>query len=238
MGRRSSVAASGPRLNARDPDQDVVGRRLRVFDEDVEVAVIVEDAGVEQLVLGVRARAPLVLGHEIRVRKRPLRILVQVFHVRVAGKVVEVEVVFLDVLAVIALVAGQPEHPLLEERIGAVPQREREAQVLRVVGNAGNAVLAPAVRARSRVLVRKIFPGRSIGAVVLAHGAPLALADVRSESAPRRLAGARGLEPLLLVGQRRHVSGHRGLRRVCPRLARSRVPRAASRRCALHRRLR
>ena len=37
----------------RDPDQHVLGSRLRVFDEHVEVAVLVEHAGVEQLVLRV-----------------------------------------------------------------------------------------------------------------------------------------------------------------------------------------
>ena len=32
-----------------DADEDVVGRRLGVLDEDVEIAIAVEDAGVQQL---------------------------------------------------------------------------------------------------------------------------------------------------------------------------------------------
>ena len=54
---------SGPRLLGGDPHQDVVGRRLGVLDDDVEVAVVVEDAGVEQLVFRlVRAPRRAVLG--------------------------------------------------------------------------------------------------------------------------------------------------------------------------------
>jgi hypothetical protein len=55
---------------------------------------------------------------------------------------VQVEVVLLDVLAVVALAVGQPEHPLLQQRVPAVPQRQRETQPLLVVADAGDAVLA------------------------------------------------------------------------------------------------
>ncbi len=122
---------------------------------------------------------------QVRVGIRALRILVQILHVRVAGDVVEVEVVLLDVLAVIAFVAGQAEHPLLEDRVGAVPQREREAQLLLVVADAGDAVLAPAVGARARVIVRQVLPRGPVGAVVLAHRAPLPLGQIRAPQAPR-----------------------------------------------------
>ena len=50
-GSRCSVRRLGPAVVDRDPHQDVVGRGLGVLDEDVEVAVVVEDAGVEQLEL-------------------------------------------------------------------------------------------------------------------------------------------------------------------------------------------
>jgi len=94
----------------------------------------------------------------------------------VAGYVVQVKVVLLDVLAVVALVAAKPEHPFLENRIGAVPQREREAKQLAVVADAGNAVLAPGIGARARAVVRKIFSSGAVGAVILAHGSPLPFA--------------------------------------------------------------
>ena len=48
---------SGPRLFAVIAIRMSFGRGLRVLDDDVEVAVVVEDAGVEQLVLEVLAAA-------------------------------------------------------------------------------------------------------------------------------------------------------------------------------------
>ena len=79
------------------------------------------------------------------------------------GVRVEVEVALLDVLAVIALVAGQAEEPLLQDRIAAVPQRDREADALMAVGDAAEAVLVPAIGARTRVIVREVLPGGAVG---------------------------------------------------------------------------
>ena len=76
----------------------------------------------------------------------------------------------------VALIGGQTEHPLLQYRIGAVPQRERKTQPLLVVADSRDAVLAPTISARARVIMRKIFPRRSVRAVILAHGSPLPLA--------------------------------------------------------------
>ena len=93
-------------------------------------------------------------------------------------RAVEVEVVFLDVLAVIALAIGQAEQPLLEDRVLAVPQRQGKAQPLVVVAEPGEAVLAPMIGARPGLIVREIVPRIAVLAVVLAHRAPLALAEV------------------------------------------------------------
>ena len=49
------------------------------------------------------------------------------------GRAVDVEVVLLHVLAVVALAVGEPEQPLLQDRVALVPQRQREAQPLLVV---------------------------------------------------------------------------------------------------------
>ena len=51
VGSRCSDGRSGPRLATVIADQNVVGRGLGVFDEDVEVAVVVEDARVDQFEL-------------------------------------------------------------------------------------------------------------------------------------------------------------------------------------------
>lgn len=66
--------------------------------------------------------------------------------------------------------AGDAEQALLEERVLAVPERERKVDAAVVVRDAADAVLAPAVRARARVLVREVRPGVAVGRVVLADG--------------------------------------------------------------------
>jgi hypothetical protein len=53
-----------PAVHDGDPIADVLGAGLGVLDEDVEVAVLVEDAGVDQLELGLVAAAPAVLLDE------------------------------------------------------------------------------------------------------------------------------------------------------------------------------
>ena len=173
----------------RDLDQDVFGRFLGVFDEHVEVAILVEDAGVEQFVLEFVAAAAAAGLDEIGVRKGRLRILVEVLHVRMGRRAVEVEVVLLDVLAVIAFAVGQAEQAFLEDRVLAVPQGQREAEPLLVVGDAGQAVLAPAVGAGAGLVVGEVVPGVAALAVVLADGAPLAFAEVRAPLFPGGLLG-------------------------------------------------
>jgi len=127
-----------------DLDQEVFGRPLGVLDEHVEVAVLVEHARIEQLVLHVVPAPAAARLHEVGVRVGRLRILVEVLHVRMGRRAVEVEVVFLNVLAVIALAVGQAEQALLEDRVLAVPEGQREAEPLLVVGNPRQTVFTPA----------------------------------------------------------------------------------------------
>src|SRR4030095_1139138 len=118
-----------------------------------------EHAGVEQLVLRRAPATPPVLLQEIPIRKGGLRILVEVLHVGMGRRGVEVEVALLDVLAVIALRPGEAEQPLLQDGIAPVPERPREAEALVVVRDARDTVLAPAIGPRARVVVRQILPG-------------------------------------------------------------------------------
>src|SRR6185369_14339081 len=113
--------------------------------------------------------------------------LVEILHVRVSRRAVEVEVVLLDVLAVVAFAVREPEEPLLQDRVLAVPQRQSEAEPLLVVGKTRQTVLAPAIRPGTGMIVGEEIPGITVLAVVLAHGAPLALAQVRPPFFPRRL---------------------------------------------------
>ena len=147
---------------------------------------MVEHAGVEQLVFDLLRAAAALVSTRSAYGYSACGYLYRYFMYECVG-VIEVEVVFLDVFAVIALAVGQAEQPLLEDRVLAVPQREGKAQALLVVGDAGEAVLAPAIGARARLVVGEVVPGVAVVAVVLAHGSPLALAQIRSPFFPRRL---------------------------------------------------
>ena len=194
LGRLGAAVVDG------DLDQDVFGRLLGVFDEHVEVAILVEHAGVEQFVLELVAAAAAAGLDEVGVGEGRLRILVEVLHVRMGRRAVEVEVVFLDILAVIALAVGQAEQAFLEDRVLAVPQGEREAEPLLVVGDAGQAVLAPAIGAGAGLVVAEVVPGVAAFAVVLADGSPLAFAEVRPPFLPGGFLGTRFVESNLFCG--------------------------------------
>ena len=75
--RRQQIQGRGLRapVRNRDANETFLRRRLRVFDEDVEVAVAVERAGVDQLVLELIARAARIRRHEIVVRVGGLGVL-------------------------------------------------------------------------------------------------------------------------------------------------------------------
>ena len=134
-----------PPVDRRDLHQDVVRAVFGVLDEDVEVAVVLKDAGVEQFVLHLVAGAPAVRFHQISIGERRLRVLIEVLHVGMCRRAVEVEVIFFDVLAVVAFAVCEPEEPLLEDRVFSVPEGERKAEELLVIGNPRQPVLAPAI---------------------------------------------------------------------------------------------
>ena len=175
----------GPAVVDGDAHEDVAWPGFGVLHEHVEVAVLVEGAGVDQLVLEVLARAPAVGLEQVAVRELALRVLVQELHVRVRRRRVDVEVVLLDVLAVVALAVGEPEETFLQDRVALVPERQREAQALLVVADPAQTVFAPAIGAGARLLVTEVIPGVAVGAVVLAHRAPLPLAEVGPPALPR-----------------------------------------------------
>src|SRR5262249_14427227 len=82
--------------------------------------------------------------------------------------------VLFDVLAVVALAAGEAE------------------EALAVVGEAEQAVLAPAVGPRPGVVVGEGVPRLAVGRIVFPNGAPLAL---RGGRAPGRPTGVGGIGP-------------------------------------------
>ena len=84
--------------------------------------MVIEDAGLEQLILGPGAAAPAVLLDQLMIRKLLLRVLVQHLHVAVCGSVIEVEVVLLYILTMIAFARRQAEHPLFQNGVSAIPE--------------------------------------------------------------------------------------------------------------------
>src|SRR5438876_982703 len=164
----------GTAVGDRQPDEDVVGRRLGVLDGDVEVPAVLEDAGVDQLELSVLLSAAPALLDEPGVGILALRVLVEGPQIRGGGRRVEVEVALLHVLAVVALGAGEAEEPLLQDRVATVPERDGEAEPAFAVGDPEEPVLAPAIRAAPRVVVRQVVPTRPVGRVVLPPRSPLA----------------------------------------------------------------
>ena len=111
---------------------------------------------------------------EIVIRVCRPRIFIQILHVRVRRGRIQVEVVLLHVLPVISLAVGQTEQPFLEDRILAVPQRNREAEQLLLIGDPGESVFAPAISSRARLIVAELIPGVARRAVIFADGSPLA----------------------------------------------------------------
>ena len=193
----------------RHLDQDVVRARLRVIGGDLEVPAIVEDAGVDQLELGVEPSSPCVLLDQALVGERSLRVHVSPAHPGVRGSRVQVPPVFLGVLTVVALMAVQPEDPLLEEGVHPVPEGEGEAEGLAVVADPGETVLVPPVGAGAGVIEREEPPRVGVRAVVLAHGAPGALTHIRSPVPPGRAAAWDLLQALPFGGAGGRMGAHR-----------------------------
>src|SRR5262249_50220240 len=120
-------------------------------------------------------------------------------------------VVLLDVLAVVALAAGQAKEPLLEDEVLAVPEGQTEAEALPVVGDAEQAILTPAVDQGAGVVVRERVPCLSVRRIVLAHRAPLALGKIRTPAVPAgpplvRLGKSAALRIGMAVGGRHGMS--------------------------------
>src|SRR5262249_5402451 len=197
-----------------------------------EVAITVEDPGVEQLVLGLVASPPGVLREKAVVRELVLRVLVEPLHVGVRRRRVEVEVTLLDVLAVVSLGPREAKEPLLQHAIAPIPEREREAESLVVVGDSEEAVLAPAIRAGPRVLVGEVVPRHAVGRVVLPHRAPLALGEIRAPAFPVGGPRRRGGEALAL-GAVGALASHHG--RTPGRASSRRRRRGSARGCSRRR---
>ena len=171
-----------------DTDENVVGVRFGVFGENVEVTGVVEDAGVGEFELRIGAGAAAVFFDQAGVGEFGLRVFVEGLHVGVGGGAVEIVVVFFDVFAVVAFVAGEAEEAFLEDWVLVIPEGEGEAEAAFAVGDAEQAVFAPAVGAGAGVIVGEVTPDVAVGGVIFADGGPLALGKVGAPAFPVVLA--------------------------------------------------
>src|SRR5215469_11920781 len=195
-------------IERRDANQDVFHVGFGIFDKDVEIAAVRKNSRIEQFKFRLASAAPRVFVDQSFVGELGLRILVQHAHVAVCGGRIKIEVALLHVLAVVALIPGQAKEALLEDRIAPVPERETETHQLVAVADSPDAVFAPAIRARARMVVRKIFPRGAVPAVVFANRAPLALGKVGPPTLPILLVRASLFEAAVFY---RRDSRHRAM---------------------------
>ena len=103
------------------PYEDIVRVRLGIFDENVEVPVVLEYAKVKQLDLkSARTRARIFLT-ETLVGKLSLRVLIQGLGVGVSRRGVQVVIQLLNVLTMVALVIIESEQAFFQDRVASVP---------------------------------------------------------------------------------------------------------------------
>src|ERR1700760_4325857 len=93
--------------------------------------------------------------------------------------VVQIEVIFLYILAVVALAVREPEQTLFKNRVLAIPQGHAKAQQLPVIADAGDTVFTPAIGPGARLVMSKIVPCIAILAVIFTHRSPLTFTEVR-----------------------------------------------------------
>ena len=147
-----------PAIEGSDADESVVWPAFGIFDKDIEIAVFVKDAGIQELELRVLGATIAVFRNQSGVRKLDLRIFVERLLVGVGRSSIKIEITFLDILAVVALAVGQAEQAFLEDGILAIPKSWSETEAALAVAPTEEAIFTPAVNAASRVIVRKIVP--------------------------------------------------------------------------------
>src|SRR5260370_31915826 len=85
---------------------------------------------------------------------------------------------------VLAWVGEEPEGTMFEGGAGAARGGEAKTEHRLFVHKPADPVFSPAIGPAACVIVRKIFPGRAVLAVILAHRSPLPLAEIRPPAPP------------------------------------------------------
>ena len=167
-----------------DAHADVLGVGFGVVDGHLPEPIFVEYAGVDQFVFGLILPPSRVGIDQVGVGKVGLGVVISPAQPGVCGRGIEIPPILLGVLAVVALVAGQAEHALLQNRVLPVPKRQRQAEPLTDVTDAGHAVFAPPIGPAAGMIVGEVFPRGAVRAVVLPHGSPRAFTQVCAPPLP------------------------------------------------------
>src|SRR5258708_33696456 len=151
----------GPAIHRGDSNENVFDVGFGILDENVKIPASGKNTCVEQFKLRLTTAATLVLLQQGFVREFRLRVFVEHAHVAVRGCRVEVKVIFLDVLAMIALISRKAKKPFFQNGVASIPQRQPETDHLVAVADPAEAVLSPTIRARTLVGVREKLPSRA-----------------------------------------------------------------------------
>src|SRR5215831_3341504 len=115
-------------------------------------------------------------------------------------RTVQVDVVLLDVLTVIGLAVGEAEQTFFQDRVPAIPESNREAELLLIIGDPRKAIFAPAVGAGPRLVMTKVVPRIPVRAVVFANCTPLPFTEIGPPFLPRDTGLTRFIQAFLLIG--------------------------------------
>ena len=99
-------------IRDRNANQRFVWILLRILNQHIKISILMQDAGVEELVFMRTSSASRIFVAKVVVRKSSLRIFIKCFGVRVSGRCVKVVVKLFDVFTVIAFGVGEAEEPL------------------------------------------------------------------------------------------------------------------------------
>src|SRR6266566_3220174 len=156
-----------------------------IFKSNVEVAAFREDARVDQFIFRFLTTAIVIRFDKIFIGKGVLRVFVQSLHIRMSWGIVEKEIIFFDILPMVAFRIRQAEEPFLQNWIGLVPQGKSKTHESLIVTNTQQAILAPTIGARTRVIMWEVIPCITIDGIILTYSTPLAFTKIRSPAIPR-----------------------------------------------------
>ena len=111
------------------------------------------------------------------------------------------EVCFFDTLAMIALGITQAEESFLQEIVLLVPERKSHVLQTMSVTDTCDAILAPSVCSRPRLVMGEVTPCIAVLRVVLTDRCPLTLRNIRAPFFPVLLAFSVVFETLLFLAE-------------------------------------